>query len=203
MTCGGKNHRSNCDCPIGRVGSATPVRDKRTELDLFSFRHVPPLRIKPIIRCPVCSKSVFFCALPNEGRVYFDEIGSPWTKHSCTDKLSSFNQGALDSGKDAWSSVDNVIVESAEPGAIRLAGFLRGKDFVAFIRIDSLSDRRDPENHLRQSFLHARIRHNGDSDLVLLTPELRPELIPSFACAARAEKYLAMANDLGYSLTNQ
>lgn len=36
-------------------------------------------------RCPVCGASVFFYANRHGSRVYFDELGHPWTKHPCTD----------------------------------------------------------------------------------------------------------------------
>lgn len=186
MTCGGKNHRSNCNCPIGRIGSAMTVDDRGAEPDLLSHRLVPPLYIKPIVRCPVCSKTVFFCALPKEGRVFFDSIGKPWKKHECTDKFSDFNLGSLDDRKCSWSPVENVTVALAEYRVARLAGYLRGENFVTFIRISSLSDSQTPEKHLLRSFVQARRRANGGSDLVLLTPEMRPDLIRGFVSALDA-----------------
>jgi hypothetical protein len=41
--------------------------------------------VNPNAKCPVCGEKVFFCQLENGGRVYFDELGPPWSKHPCTD----------------------------------------------------------------------------------------------------------------------
>lgn len=41
--------------------------------------------VNPNARCPVCGSSVFFYKSPDGGSVYFDELGSPWPKHPCTD----------------------------------------------------------------------------------------------------------------------
>jgi hypothetical protein len=39
----------------------------------------------PNARCPVCGEPVFFYQSPYNGRVFFDALGPPWPKHSCTD----------------------------------------------------------------------------------------------------------------------
>lgn len=43
----------------------------------------------PNARCPVCGEPVFFYQSPNGGRVFFDDLGWPWPKHSCTDNPKS------------------------------------------------------------------------------------------------------------------
>jgi hypothetical protein len=42
--------------------------------------------LDPNAHCPVCGDSVFFYRSPNNGRVFFDDLGWPWPKHACTDK---------------------------------------------------------------------------------------------------------------------
>lgn len=42
----------------------------------------------PNAKCPVCGEDVFFYQNEFGSRVYFDELGPPWPKHSCTDNLS-------------------------------------------------------------------------------------------------------------------
>lgn len=42
--------------------------------------------LDPNARCPICDASVFFYRSPNNGRVFFDDVGWPWPKHPCTDK---------------------------------------------------------------------------------------------------------------------
>ncbi|WP_198588757.1 hypothetical protein [Alloalcanivorax profundimaris] len=44
--------------------------------------------LKPNARCPACGQLVWFYKSPDDGRVYFDEIGPPWPKHPCTDSRS-------------------------------------------------------------------------------------------------------------------
>ena len=38
----------------------------------------------PNARCPVCGDPVFFFMAANGGRVFFDDLGTPWPKHGCT-----------------------------------------------------------------------------------------------------------------------
>lgn len=45
--------------------------------------------VNPNAHCPVCSKIVFYYQSPNGGRVFFDALGWPWPKHSCTDNPAS------------------------------------------------------------------------------------------------------------------
>ena len=40
---------------------------------------------EPNARCPVCGAAVYFYKNEAGSRVYFDEIGAPWSKHPCTD----------------------------------------------------------------------------------------------------------------------
>jgi hypothetical protein len=41
--------------------------------------------LNPNAHCPVCGVQVFFYRSPDDGRVFFDELGPPWPKHPCTD----------------------------------------------------------------------------------------------------------------------
>ncbi len=45
--------------------------------------------VNPNAHCPVCGERVFFYQSPNGGRVFFDDLGWPWPKHSCTDNPKS------------------------------------------------------------------------------------------------------------------
>jgi hypothetical protein len=42
--------------------------------------------VNPNARCPVCNAAVYFYQSPDDGRVFFDELGPPWPKHACTDQ---------------------------------------------------------------------------------------------------------------------
>lgn len=41
--------------------------------------------VNPNAHCPVCKERVYFYQSPFGGRVFFDDLGWPWPKHSCTD----------------------------------------------------------------------------------------------------------------------
>lgn len=42
--------------------------------------------INPNAECPICHKRVYFYQSPFGGRVFFENVGWPWTKHPCTDR---------------------------------------------------------------------------------------------------------------------
>lgn len=87
--------------------------------------------VNPNARCPVCGESVFFYLSPEDGRVFFDELGPPWPKHPCTD----FNSvPALDSRheilnskygweRDGWSPLVGCSVISIDPLAFSIHGY--------------------------------------------------------------------------------
>ena len=92
----GHNHYSNCTCGwcvnygrarIDRSRAAADLRrrDARLLLERNAVRTVSACYVNPNARCPVCGASVFFYANRHGSRVYFDELGHPWTKHPCTD----------------------------------------------------------------------------------------------------------------------
>jgi hypothetical protein len=82
--CNAWNHPLSCTCGfggeghLGRSGISQPIVIYDTRKLGF---------INPNARCPVCNAAVYFYQSPNGGRVFFDEIGPPWTKHPCTDIL--------------------------------------------------------------------------------------------------------------------
>lgn len=41
--------------------------------------------VSPNAVCPVCGQSVFYYSNSFGSRVFFDELGKPWSKHPCTD----------------------------------------------------------------------------------------------------------------------
>lgn len=92
----GHNHFSNCTCgwcvnyggariDRSQVAADLRLRDARVLLDRNSVRTVSACYVNPNARCPVCGDAVFFYANRHGSRVYFDELGHPWTKHPCTD----------------------------------------------------------------------------------------------------------------------
>lgn len=53
----------------------------KIEQNYYSF-------VNPNATCPVCGKPVYFYQSEFDGRVFFDELGPPWSKHPCTDSSS-------------------------------------------------------------------------------------------------------------------
>ena len=61
---------------LERPRSAGWTKDSRGTVESY---------VNPNAHCPVCGALVYFYRSPFDGRVYFDDLGWPWPKHSCTD----------------------------------------------------------------------------------------------------------------------
>jgi hypothetical protein len=66
---------SSPSCSVYSYGVA------KIEQNYYSF-------VNPNASCPVCRKPVYFYQSEFDGRVFFDELGPPWSKHPCTDSSS-------------------------------------------------------------------------------------------------------------------
>jgi hypothetical protein len=124
--CNSLNHPPSCTCGFGGDGHlgrrtysnsyfGNPVTSK--EYKIYAFNDSPYFFkddylsfsknfVNPNAKCPVCGAEVFFCQLENGGRVFFDELGMPWSKHPCTD--SSKNR--ITSNSQAPPELKSVIV---------------------------------------------------------------------------------------------
>ena len=60
----------------------------------------PRSYLNPNARCPVCRKRVFFYQSDDGGRVFFDDLGWPWPKHPCTDRLAAQRNTAIHAPSD-------------------------------------------------------------------------------------------------------
>lgn len=84
--CNAWNHSPSCTCGWGGVGHSG-----RRVASSYGDHWAPPINrsyesyTNPNALCPVCGSPVFFYKSPNGGRVFFDELGPPWSKHPCTD----------------------------------------------------------------------------------------------------------------------
>lgn len=92
----GNNHYSNCTCGWcvnyggRRIDRSLMLaglrrRDAVALLERNAVRSYSACYVNPNARCPVCGAAVFFYANEHGSRVYFEELGQPWTKHPCTD----------------------------------------------------------------------------------------------------------------------
>lgn len=53
--------------------------------EFVSLQRVSACFINPNATCPVCGQGVYYYQNELGSRVFFDELGPPWPKHSCTD----------------------------------------------------------------------------------------------------------------------
>lgn len=97
--CNSLNHSPSCRCGFGgeghlgrrTFGNEFPVLSNPNSF--FTFHPKVKIResghytsyIEPNAHCPVCGDEVYFYQSPHGGRVFFDQLGYPWTKHPCTD----------------------------------------------------------------------------------------------------------------------
>jgi hypothetical protein len=95
MACNGYNHRSDCNCPFGGVFHGRGFFINR------SLWQRKESYTNPNAKCPQCRVSVYFYQSPYGGKVFFDAMGPPWPKHSCTNNLnpSFYTQETLGSSK--------------------------------------------------------------------------------------------------------
>lgn len=77
---------------------------KRLPAIANSIDEQPRSFLNPNARCPVCNENVFFFQCPNGGRVFFDDVGWPWPKHPCTDRLQH----------DTWTRVSAASSSSQQ-----------------------------------------------------------------------------------------
>lgn len=88
MACLGKNHAFNCSCGFGKRGIREDLTEEESQPSLTNLGNARS-------RCPRCGARVFYRRGPIGGGTYFDQIGSRWARHPCTDrryKYSAFNR---------------------------------------------------------------------------------------------------------------
>ena len=99
MGCNAWNHPANCPCGFRGghgygTGRATYVPQVQVHVSRprsgadWSIRTGTTYAeyVNPNARCPVCKGQVYFIAFENGSRVFFNHLGWPWPKHSCTDR---------------------------------------------------------------------------------------------------------------------
>lgn len=82
--CNAWNHSPECTCGWGGQGSTSRPHSAPRPAVSINLNLLDSYTI-PNASCPVCGISVFFYVSPHGGRVFFDDLGPPWPKHSCTD----------------------------------------------------------------------------------------------------------------------
>ncbi|MGV4413723.1 hypothetical protein [Chryseobacterium sp. T1] len=115
--CTAHNHSKYCKCGFGEGNNNFSYSNyskifktnfseeviNKFPINSFSFTN-------PNAKCPVCLANVFFYQNHYGSRVFFDELGPPWTKHPCTDNSQySYNK-----------KYDNINLYSKEKNFIPL-----------------------------------------------------------------------------------
>lgn len=84
---------------------------------------------QPNAQCPVCGELVYFVQIDNGGRVFFDELGPPWTKHPCTDRgklrvyaPAGYGTSLGKKNHDNWYILHNSII-TLEAGLWNIKGY--------------------------------------------------------------------------------
>lgn len=90
--CNALNHPSDCNCGFGGEWYGD-----RNSLSIEHLTQIKDVNCKffekgfsvtiPNAKCPVCGAEVFFYQNEFGSRVFFDELGVPWSKHPCTDNI--------------------------------------------------------------------------------------------------------------------
>jgi hypothetical protein len=75
----GYNHYSSCTC-----GWCLKAKSKKSNEEVVQIPNNFQSFVNPNAICPVCGARVFYYQAPSGGRVFFDELGPPWSKHPCT-----------------------------------------------------------------------------------------------------------------------
>jgi len=102
--CNSANHSPSCTCGFGgqgHLGQRTgfhSVASKQVYSNSKSiYDYTYASFVTPNAHCPVCGAEVFFYQSESGSRVFFDELGPPWSKHPCTDKQQTKTQSKVKS----------------------------------------------------------------------------------------------------------
>lgn len=79
MSCNAWNHPPNCNCGWGGVFHRLGLASGSHHWQKYESY------TNPNANCPQCRARVFYYESPYGGKVYFDHMGPPWTKHPCMD----------------------------------------------------------------------------------------------------------------------
>lgn len=94
--CNAHNHRIDCTCGFGGDGHlgvrgpsvplvSVPLARASTPTGAWSRSTGTANFVSPNATCPVCGAPVYYYQNEHGSRVYFDELGPPWSKHPCMD----------------------------------------------------------------------------------------------------------------------
>lgn len=191
MSCNGRDHDWNCNCGFGRGQGASRKRERVPVPDLFVPK-VPRHYTKANDQCSFCEAPVFFRALVNGGRAYFEGPGSPWTKHPCLDQDSSKFLGTVADSESNWPQLFEPYASQAGSGFLALQGRLRGANWTGYLKVQQLQEIGLDVACLHDCFIQVRESSPGVFDLAFLTEDLRRFVAK--ACATKEGETLTRAS---------
>lgn len=137
--CNAWNHPPGCTCGWGGEGAASPLQTTPRLASSISPNCLNSYTI-PNASCPVCGTSVYFYVSPHGGRVFFDDLGPPWPKHSCTDlggSVSVASESVKTSYKwreDGWAPLRIVSWNRQDQQLLVLVGLLGSGPVRLYLR---------------------------------------------------------------------
>ncbi|RMN23991.1 hypothetical protein ALQ62_00647 [Pseudomonas coronafaciens pv. zizaniae] len=147
--CNAWNHPKNCSCGWGdgQPGRSTNAYSAPATHGgwLISLTNTYHSYVNPNASCPVCGTAVFFYQSPSGGRVFFDDLGPPWSKHPCTDTISPLGKAPHSSRMTGQSTVypwqragwQPFIIEAVvgiEKDYLKLTGVCQGQHMFLYLR---------------------------------------------------------------------
>ena len=179
--CNAWNHPANCRCGFGGEGH-TGRRPQGSVTHRFAY--VPVILpayesyVNPNAKCPVCGAAVFFYQSPDGGRVFFDELGPPWSKHPCTDHRSIPRKldysGATPSAntptweREGWIPLFIDVITDRDRHAYEISGMLDGLPIKIYIRKKADIYMTSKGELTRNSIMYLRKNENNCDELSLM-----------------------------------
>lgn len=116
--------------------------------------------VNPNASCPVCGADVFFYRSPHDGRVFFDELGPPWSKHPCTISNDKKVTGPFKSTRkatsweqDGWNYISAPQLNNT--GSLtELRGYSKGSKIAFYFAPDKRIEK------LKDSHIHFKVNRN-------------------------------------------
>jgi hypothetical protein len=155
--CNAWNHSASCTCGwggeghLGRSLGNSGLNGMFTSIVYKTYRELLIGATYPNASCPVCGIKVFFYKSPHGGRVFFDELGPPWPKHSCTDNkrevrlLNLLNVSNIEfpvyQNTDGWQPFlcEDITYQSFDKGVAKITGILVDAKKIFFVRQEGLT----------------------------------------------------------------
>ena len=150
--CNASNHPPECRCGFGagtnshyfstsRGGYGQSQTQRPFGAQLGTKGNLAGGYVDPNATCPVCGAKVYFYKSPFDGRVYFESLGPPWTKHPCTSRAGDVVPPLTSErpwNTDGWEPLIEVDIqtENLSKGLYKISGLWRAEPIALYFRAD-------------------------------------------------------------------